>query len=134
MYEALFRRVLFPAYETFIRRRATARYVAQYERSQWLAPDQLAALQLKKLNELLEYCWHHVPFLQRYWSEFGRRPGPLADVSELAGYPTLTKALITANYQDMIAVPWRGHRRNCSRRRTSFGRVRARATVGASGA
>jgi len=108
LYEGLFKHILFPAYETLVRRRSTARYVAQYEASQWLGADDLAALQLRKLNGLLAHCWVHVPFLQAYWRDAGCRPGDLRHVSELARYPTLTKALITANYQDMIASPWRG--------------------------
>lgn len=108
MYEALFKHILFPAYETLIRRRGTASYVAEYDRSQWLRPDEIAALQLGKLNDLLAYCWKHVPFLQQHWRAAGRQPVPLVHLDELADYPTLTKALITANYQDMIAGPWRG--------------------------
>lgn len=108
MYESLFKHVLFPAYETLVRRRATASHLAAYEKSQWLDPRALAALQLGKLNALLDHCWTHVPFLQRHWREHGCRPGPLREAGELAAYPTLTKALITANYADMIAAPWRG--------------------------
>lgn len=108
LYESLFRHVLFPAYETLVRRRGTASHVARYERSQWLDPQALAALQLRDLNALLDHCWRHVPFLGRYWRDCGCRPGALGHVSELAAYPTITKALITAHYADMIAVPLRG--------------------------
>jgi len=53
LYEALFKHVLFPAYETVVRRRGTASYVAEYNQGQWLSPDRLAALQLQKLNATL---------------------------------------------------------------------------------
>ncbi len=46
LYEGLFKHLLFPAYETVVRRRSTANYVAQYEASQWLGTDALADLQL----------------------------------------------------------------------------------------
>lgn len=108
MYEGLFRHALFPAYETLVRRRPTAAYVAEYERSQWLDPQALEALQLRKLNGLLDHCWRHVPFLRTHWHEHGLRPGPLSEVGELAAYPTLTKAQISAHYDGMIAEPWRG--------------------------
>lgn len=106
--EVLLRKVLFPAYETLVRRRGTAGHVAEYAKSQWLSPTELAALQLRKLNALLAHCWTHVPFLQEHWRAAGCRPGALQHVDDLARFPVLTKQLITQHYADMIAVPWRG--------------------------
>ena len=108
MYERLFRSVLFPAYETVVRRRSTASHIAEYEKNQWLDAEQLAALQLKKINALLAHCWEHVPFLQSHWRSAGCEPAALRHPGELARYPTLTKAHIAANYEGMTAVPWRG--------------------------
>jgi phenylacetate-CoA ligase len=108
MYESLFRKVLFPVYERLGHRRSTATYLAEYERTQWLDPAALRLHQLEGLNRLLAHAWANVPFLQRHWSAHGMKPGPLEDPAELSRYPTLTKAQITENYEDMIAVPWRG--------------------------
>ena len=108
MYETLFRHVLFPSYESLVKRRSTARYMAEYEGSQWLTPDELRALQLRKLNALLAHCWRHVPFLQAHWRNAGCAPGDLGHVEELQRYPTLSKAQISANYEAMTALPWRG--------------------------
>lgn len=107
MYEKLFRYGLFPAYEA-LKRRGTTRFMAGYRASQWLGGEALARLQLERLNALLAHCWEHVPFLQRHWRAAGCAPGPLADCAELVRYPVLTKSLVTANYADMVAVPWRG--------------------------
>lgn len=108
MYETVFRHALFPAYETLLRRRGTAAYMAEYERSQWLGAREIEAVQLRKLNDLLAHCWRHVPFLQRHWRAHGVAPGALGSLDALAAYPLLTKAQIRAHYHDMIAVPWRG--------------------------
>jgi phenylacetate-CoA ligase len=108
VYEGLFRHLLFPAYESLARRRDTRQHVAEYERSQWLDREALDALQLRKLNDLLDHCWQHVPFLQQHWRRHGVRPGPLQSLAQLATYPTLTKGDITAHYEDMIAGPWKG--------------------------
>lgn len=107
MYEKLFRHVLFPAYET-LKRRGTLRHIAEYRQSQWLDPSALARLQLRKLNTLLAYCWEHVPYLQSHWRAAGLRPGEIGQLSDLAHFPTLSKAQITANYEGMVAGPWRG--------------------------
>ncbi|MFN0185334.1 MAG: phenylacetate--CoA ligase family protein [Aquabacterium sp.] len=108
MYEKLFRHVLFPGYETLVRQRRTAAYVREYEASQWLSPADLQRVQLDKLNRLLAHGWAQVPFLAAHWRQAGCNPQPLHDISELARYPTLTKQLITAHYDDMIARDWRG--------------------------
>lgn len=107
VYEPLFKHVLFPGYET-VRRRGTARYLQECDRNQWLSPPALRALQLTRLNALLDHCWAQVPFLKSYWSDHGLTARALGDVTELAAYPTLTKALISAHYDDMIAADWRG--------------------------
>lgn len=108
MYEPLFRHLLFPAYESLVRRRDTRHHVAEYERAQWFDRVALEALQLRKLNALLDHCWQQVPFLQAHWRRHGVQPGPLQRVADLAAYPTLTKADITDHYADMIATPWKG--------------------------
>jgi phenylacetate-CoA ligase len=106
-YEALFKHVLFPGYET-VRGRGTARYVQECDRNQWLAPAALRELQRTRLNALLAHCWSQVPFLKSYWGDHGLDPRPLGDVTELAAYPTITKAVISANHDGMIAADWRG--------------------------
>lgn len=108
MYPTLLRHVLFPAYEALVLRRKSHIYLREYERSQWLPRAELEALQLRKLNALLEHCWRNVPFLQRHWAAAGLKPGPLASVAGLERFPRLTKQLVRENYQDCIAVDWRG--------------------------
>lgn len=108
MYQTLFSRVLFPAYEGLVLRRNTHVYLREYERSQWYTRAELDALQLRKLNALLEHAWRNVPFLQRHWSAAGISPEPLTHIAQLERYPRLTKALVRENYQDCIAGNWRG--------------------------
>ena len=108
LYEAIFKHLMFPSYEAMLRRRNTSRYVNECKKNQWLSDQDLKALQLLRLNALLSHCWANVPFLQAYWRDHGLTPRPLSHADELANYPTLTKALITANYDQMIATNWRG--------------------------
>ena len=65
LYEPLFRHVLFPAYESGLRRRKTLAYLREYQRQQWLDPEQIDALQWRKLQALLRHCWDHVPYYRR---------------------------------------------------------------------
>lgn len=108
MYQKLFKGVLFPLYETVVRRRGTPAYMREYQASQWLKFEEIERIQLDKLNRLLRHAWAEVPFLRAYWSRAGLVPGDLASLTELERYPVLTKDLVTANYGDMIASSWRG--------------------------
>jgi len=54
-YEQLFRGVLFPFYESVLRRRGTLAYLREYQASQWLSRDEIAAIRWRKLSKLLHY-------------------------------------------------------------------------------
>lgn len=107
MYPELFRHVLFPAYETLIRR-GTHRFLEEYRRNQWLDAETIARIQLDKLNKLLAFCWEQVPYLERIWRQSGLRPRRLQSARELEEFPTLSKHEITANYLEMTSTLWRG--------------------------
>jgi phenylacetate-CoA ligase len=109
MYESLFRNVLFPAYETLVKRRTLVADLEQLEKQQWLPPVQLRALQLARLNALLAHSWSQVPFLRSWWGDHGLRPEALRDVAELEAYPVLNKRLILDNFEGMTAPGEREH-------------------------
>lgn len=120
LYEHAFRAVLFPLYEGPLKRRYTHVHLQDYERSQWLDARALEALQLAKLNALLQHCWTRVPFLARYWRAAALGPEPLTRVVDLARYPTIDKRLIADNFDEMRARP-------------APGRVLTKATGGTTG-
>ena len=103
-YELAFRHLLFPAYESGLRRRRTLTYLREYERNQWLAPEQLEALQWSKLQQLIEYCWHHVPYYQAKWRPLGvAGPQDVCTPADYARLPPLTKPEIRAHFDQLIA-------------------------------
>ncbi len=106
-YESLFRHVLFPAWETGLRRRPTLRYLAEYRRDQWLAPEQIAALQWQRLTALLQHCEREVPYYQRRWRELGIRVADIRSMEDYARLPLLTKADIRTHFEDLKAPSWR---------------------------
>jgi phenylacetate-CoA ligase len=108
IYEPLFRRVFYPAYESGLRRRNTLRYLAEYERSQWLPLERIAALQWEKLQRLLRHCWEQVPYYRRRWTEAGATLDDIRSLADFARLPVLTKADIRAHYDDLHARDHRG--------------------------
>lgn len=109
LYEPLFRNVLFPAYESVLRRRHTLDYLREYEASQWLSTEAIAALQWAKLKRLVEHCWNEVPYYRERW----RRAG-LAGAEDIRGpddyarLPVLTKQDVRDNFEQLIAPSFRG--------------------------
>lgn len=109
VYESLFRNVLFPAYESGLRGRRTLGYLREYEASQWLSPDEIAALQWTKLKRLVEHCWTNVPYYRKRWQLAGL--GGAEDIrgpDDYARLPVLTKQDIRDNFEEMIAPAFRG--------------------------
>jgi phenylacetate-CoA ligase len=107
LYETAFRRVLFPAYETGLRRRRTLAYLDAYRRDQWLPPEQLAALQWERLQRLLEHCYREVPYYRRRWRELGITPKDICNLDDYAALPVLTKADVRAHVDELKADSWR---------------------------
>ena len=52
---------------------------------------------LQRLNEIIRFCWEHVPFYRQYWSDHGLRPFDLKSFEELGAFPIMTKALLQSN-------------------------------------
>ena len=103
LYEAAFRRVLFPAYETGLRRRRTLAYLDDYRRDQWLDPEQIAALQWQRLQRLLEHCYREVPYYRKRWRELDIAPQDIRNLDDYAKLPILTKADIRAHFDELKA-------------------------------
>lgn len=108
VYGPLFRRVLYPAYESVLRRRDTLRHLAEYEANQWLPPERLEALQWEKTQRLLRHCWAQVPYYRQRWAEAGVTPDDIRTRADFARLPVLTKAEIRAHYDDLHARDHRG--------------------------
>jgi phenylacetate-CoA ligase len=107
-YESLFRGAFFPFYEGVLRGRKTLRYIAEYERNQWLPADDIAQLQWRKLKRLLEHCYREVPYYRRRWNEVGATPDDIRSLADYARLPILTKKDIRENFDELVASSWRG--------------------------
>lgn len=108
VYESLFRRALYPAYESGLRRRKTLAYLREYERNQWRSADELHALQWGKLQRLIAHCWQDVPFYREWWGQAGVAAAEdIRSREDYARLPLLTKPVIRERYESMIAPEYR---------------------------
>ncbi len=68
--------------------------------------DELAALQLSRLQVSLRRAYEHVPHYRRAFDDAGVRPEDCRELADLARFPFTTKADLRANYPfGMFAVP-----------------------------
>lgn len=102
-YTWLVANVLFPLHEIAKHHDSVAVRRA-HERSQWLQPAALEALQLARLRELLMHAGHAVPYYRRLFAEHGFRPEDLSSLDGLARIPLLTKADIRRAGDELAAA------------------------------
>lgn len=108
LYEDLFRQFLYPFYEGVLRRRGTLKYLAEYERTQWLSAEEIAALQWSRLKRLVEHCWREVPYYQRQWKALGFNPSDMRSRADFELLPVIGKSEVRANFEDLHASSMRG--------------------------
>jgi phenylacetate-CoA ligase len=99
VYGQLFRRVLYPAWETGLRGRPTLRYLRRLERTQWCSLDELQALQQTELAKLLLHAWQHVPHYRRRFEEAGIEPRDVQRLDDLQKLPLLTREVATSDFE-----------------------------------
>lgn len=109
-YATLYKRVLYPLYEEHILRRKTLQYLAEMERTQWLPRREIEQRQWRQLEEMLAHCERHVPYYGRLFADAGVKASQIQSPSDLARIPVLTKDIVRAREQDLIALPYKGRK------------------------
>lgn len=91
LYGQLFRRVLYPGWESGIRKRPTLAHLRRLERTQWCSLDELYALQQAELRQLLSHAWQNVPYYRARFEQAGFEPSQLWHLDDLRRLPLLTR-------------------------------------------
>ena len=83
--------VLIPGFEGVLKGRRTFAHWRELERSQWLPPERVAALQLERLRALLTHAAATCPYYQAEWTTLGLDPAAVTDVAAFARWPITGK-------------------------------------------
>jgi phenylacetate-CoA ligase len=76
-----------------------------FGRLEWLngtmhwSKENRAIWRLKRLGDILEFCWEHVPFYREFWGDHGVSVERPCSFEDLEAYPILTKDLIKCNWE-----------------------------------
>lgn len=96
LYTTLVAKGLFPVHERLKGHSTVAAFRAM-EKSQWLAPEALAELQVERLREFLVSIGRNVPYFRRQFAELDFDPAAVTSTADLARLPLMGKAEIRAN-------------------------------------
>jgi len=111
MHPAVVNRVIFPLHE-WVKGKATHAKLAELERTQWLGPAALRALQFERLRHHLDWAYREVPYYGRLLDEHGLPPRRIQSFEDFARIPHLTKDILRERLSDLQPrTPLRGVQR-----------------------
>jgi phenylacetate-CoA ligase len=90
---------------------AQLRYLREFERTQFLPPEQIRGLQFRRLRALLDHAWRHVPFYRHRFDAAGFHPNDFRRLEDLTALPPLEKRDVQDHREEMVAANWPEHDR-----------------------
>jgi phenylacetate-CoA ligase len=106
LYTHLVQDILYPADLWRRGDMAILRYSREFERTQFLPAEEIRAIQLRRLKELLAHAYERCPFYRRRFEEAKLTPGEVKALEDLARLPTLEKREIQEHRDEMVASGW----------------------------
>ncbi|MCK9356033.1 MAG: hypothetical protein M0R22_02630 [Dehalococcoidia bacterium] len=94
--------ILAPAAD-LIRGTHTMSCLRELEASQWWPRERIDELQAGRLNRLITHAYEHVPYYRRIMNERGLKPADILSAADLRRLPVLTRELVRANFDDLVA-------------------------------
>ncbi len=107
MYRALFQNILYPIYESGLRRRNTLRYKKIFERNQWLSKDELLANQWKELEKLLKHAYQNSSYYRELFDELHLHPADIRTYDDFRQIPVCSREDVAKHHERMIADNYR---------------------------
>lgn len=96
MYRWLVWNILFRLHER-AKGHDTFRFLREMEAADSFSESELAKLQARKLQELIEYAYAHVPYFQQRMREADVQPSEIRDAKDLSRLPLMRKADVRQN-------------------------------------
>ena len=87
----------------FLFPRAIWRLHREFDRNQWLPPDQLEEYQLSRLRRILSRAYESVPYYREVFKAKRLHPADVESVADLRVFPTLPKETVRENGARLLA-------------------------------
>jgi phenylacetate-CoA ligase len=104
LYGPLVRHLLYPAWESGVRRRPTLQRLAHLGGLERASLDELETFQQRELAALLVHAYRHVPYYRNLLDRIGARPEEIRGAAELARLPILTRQDARASAQERVST------------------------------
>ncbi|MCI0456970.1 MAG: hypothetical protein L0Z62_08330 [Gemmataceae bacterium] len=88
---------------------AQFRYLREFERTQWLPPEEIRALQLRRLQALLDHAYRNCPFYRDRFDRAGLVPSDIRQPEDLQALPPLARTEVQEHRDSMVARDWPAH-------------------------
>ena len=108
LYGMLFQRLLYPGWESGLRRRPTLSHFRELERTQWCSLDELHSIQERSLKNLLQHVFTNVPYAREKYERAGIGLEDIRGLDDLRKLPLLTRKEAADNFErrKSIAPPF----------------------------
>lgn len=103
-YGFVYRKALFPLWESWVRGRPTLRHLAELEESEWWSLDALEALQGRELRRLVSHAGANVPHFKALFRELGIEPGDVRNVTDLGKLPVMSRETARSSAEERRAI------------------------------
>jgi len=101
MYSSVFQKLIFPTME-YSKGTTILPYLRELNRTQWLKPDEIRAIQEKKLHALVRHAYDRIPYYRNLFRANTLTPDDIRTEADLRKLPFLTKQVIRENFKDMV--------------------------------
>jgi len=102
LYTKLVANIIFPLHER-LKKHDTVRIREELEKTQWLSPQELKALQTARLKTFLIDVEQHVPYYQQLFNQLKFNPNNVASLEDLKKLPLTAKPLIREHSEQLKA-------------------------------
>jgi len=103
MYSTLFKKVLFPLYESGFRRRDTLKYLRLLDENQWQSQAELEVRQWQHLMRLLQHAYKQSPYYRQVFKDLGLQPEDIRNYDDFRKLPICSREDVVAHNEQMIA-------------------------------
>lgn len=79
--------------------------IREFERAERMSKDELIAYQWRKLQRLIKHAVSFSPYYRELFSKIGAEPEDIKDTASFKQIPVLTKKIIRARGEDILATP-----------------------------
>ncbi|PKN89224.1 MAG: hypothetical protein CVU51_01235 [Deltaproteobacteria bacterium HGW-Deltaproteobacteria-1] len=80
----------------------------ELEHTQWISREELEAIQLKKIQNLVAYAYEHVPFYGKWYHQEGIHPQDIKSFKDFKALPFLTRDDVINNLESLVATGYHG--------------------------